>query len=70
MKHTLLKERNPVERLLALVAKHGTQKEAAREVGISAVYFGDMLAGKRAPGPAVLEKLGLRRAIVEREGAK
>lgn len=69
MKHTLLREQNPVDRLRALVAKHGTQKDAAREVGINPVYFGDILAGKRAAGPAVLQKLGLRRAIVE-DGAK
>ena len=32
----------------------GSQREFARQAGVSAVYVGDVLAGKRAPGKAIL----------------
>lgn len=36
----------------------------ASELGISAVYLMNIYKQRRDPGPAVLEKLGLRREIV------
>jgi transcriptional regulator with XRE-family HTH domain len=39
-------------------------KALAEELGISAVYLSDIFNGKRDPGPAVLEKLGLEREVL------
>ena len=36
----------------------------AREVGITKSYMGDILKGKRTPGPKVLRYLGLQCAII------
>lgn len=41
-----------------------TQAQLARELGIKASYLSDILRGKRAPGPQVLEALGLERVFV------
>ena len=38
--------------------------ELAEELGISAVYLSHIYNGKRDPGPAVLDKLGLQRETV------
>ncbi len=40
------------------------QSELAEELGISKVYLGDILKGKRDPGDAVLSKLGLERIVM------
>lgn len=42
-----------------------TQKEVAEEAGITPQYLGDVLSGKRAPGPSVLNYLGLETAFVQ-----
>jgi transcriptional regulator with XRE-family HTH domain len=39
-------------------------RQFARDLGISAVYLSHIYNGKREPGPAVLNKLGLARQIV------
>ena len=39
----------------------GTQTAVADELGISKPYLNDILSGKRAPGPSVLQRLGLRK---------
>ncbi len=49
-----------VARLRALCNEHGTQKAAAAAIGITAIYFSDVMSGKRNPGPKVLTALGLR----------
>ena len=50
-------------RLRDLVQAHGSQRAAARHLGISPQYVCDLLKGRREPGPAVLKKLGLRRDV-------
>jgi transcriptional regulator with XRE-family HTH domain len=45
------------------VEQTGTQAALARELGITAVYLGDVLSGKREPGPKILDALGIRRVI-------
>lgn len=42
-----------------------TQRELAAEVGVSQQHLNDVLAGRRPPGPAVLNYLGLEKAYVE-----
>jgi hypothetical protein len=46
------------------VKKAGSQKEAARTLGISAQYFNDILQGRRDASDNILKKLGLERRIV------
>ena len=36
-----------------------TAREYAAELGISPAYLSDIYAGKREPGPAILDRLGL-----------
>lgn len=61
--------------LRALVKQHGTQRAAAKYLGISHGYLHDLLNGRRGdvngPGPKVLEALGLMREtrVIRRPGA-
>jgi len=50
-----------------LVQLHGTQRDAALTIGISPNYFSDLLHGRRVCSDRILDKLQLRRVIVERE---
>jgi transcriptional regulator with XRE-family HTH domain len=55
------------ESVVALLKKkqaNSTQAEFAAVIGISAQYLGDIYGGRRAPGPAVLEFLGLQKAYI------
>lgn len=50
--------------------KHATgnsQAQWAREHGISPGYVNDVLNGRREPGKAILEALGLERVVSYRE---
>ncbi len=38
-----------------------TKKRYAEEIGVSAQYLGDVLHGRRSPGPAILEYLHLEK---------
>jgi transcriptional regulator with XRE-family HTH domain len=60
-----MKEIDPLARLQAFVAKHPTQGAAADALEISGAYLSDLLKGRREPSPAILERLGLRRVVVE-----
>ena len=60
-----IKEIDPLETLRAFVSKHETQGAAADALEISGAYLSDLLKGRREPSPAILEKLGLRRIVVE-----
>lgn len=35
----------------------------AQELGISKQYLCDVLAGRREPGPAILEAMGIKRTV-------
>jgi transcriptional regulator with XRE-family HTH domain len=52
-----------VKLLQRRVQTAGTQAALAKELGITAAYLGDVLNGKRKPGPTVLNALGFRRVI-------
>lgn len=54
---------DPSRMLAALVAKHGTQKRAAAAIGVSVVYFHDVLKGHRPAGAKILKALGLVKVI-------
>lgn len=51
-------------RLSRLARQHGTQAALADRLGISAVYLGDVLKGKQAPGPKLLKALGIKRVTL------
>ncbi len=48
------------------VAKAGSQKNAAKSLGISTQYMNDLIRERRDFSDAVLAKLGLERRIVKR----
>lgn len=41
----------------------GSQAALAAEIGVSPQHLGDLLAGKREPGPRLLARLGLVRVV-------
>jgi hypothetical protein len=43
-----------MKKLRALVREHGSQQKAADVMGVSRIYFGEVLRGTRAPGPKIL----------------
>lgn len=51
-------------RLLRKRCEGSTQSAVAHELGISAAYLADLLAGNRTPGDKVLSALGLTRHTV------
>ena len=54
-----------VARLRALCKEAGTQQDAAKRLGCSAPHVVDLLRGRRRFSDAMLEKLGLRRTVIE-----
>jgi DNA-binding transcriptional regulator YdaS (Cro superfamily) len=51
------------ELLYRMVKRAGSRSALAKEIGVSPAYIGDVLLGKRDPGPAILNVLGLRRQV-------
>lgn len=49
--------------LEAEVGRSGSRKEAAKKLGVSAQYLGDVLNNKREPGKKILDALKLRKVI-------
>jgi len=66
-----MKHERVLERLGREVKEAGSRRKWAIQHGISAQYVGDVLQGKRPPGPLILRALGLERTISfqERRGA-
>lgn len=48
-------------RLSRRASEAGSQRKLAEVIGVSPVYLGDVIRGRRDPGPAILEWLGLER---------
>lgn len=64
-----MKPIDPLERFWAVVKQEGNQKRAAAKLGISPVYFGDMLHGRRDISDRMLAKVGLKRIVVPADKA-
>ena len=64
MKKKLITLHQFIDLLSDEVKKAGSQKDLAKKFGVSAQYVSDVLNGKREPGEAILEPLGLRKVIV------
>lgn len=54
-------------RLAAVIARTGSQKAAARELGVSAAYLNDVVRGRRAMSARLARALGLERVTIYRE---
>lgn len=48
-------------KLRAVIAETGSQRKAAKALGISGPYVNDLLRGRRNPGPALLRRMGLEK---------
>ena len=59
-----MRYQTPLDTLHKLVLEHGTQRAAAKHLGISQAYFCDMLNGRRDVSGRMLSKLGFRRVVV------
>lgn len=55
-----------VARIRREVDGAGSQAALARRWGLSPGYLHDVLAGRTAPGPRILERLGLRLEVAYR----
>ena len=47
-----------------------TAKELANDLGITPQYLSDIYSGRREPGPALLEALGLKKEVLYTKEAK
>lgn len=59
--------RNVVIQMLILRKGERTQVELATDLGVSAQYLGDVLAGRRDPGKAILNAMGLEKIVDYRQ---
>lgn len=55
-------DRDIRRRLCRLVARAGSQRVLAAQIGVSQAYLSDVLRAHRAPGPRILAYLKLRRS--------
>ncbi len=56
-----------IELLHRLIEKEGSQRKAARKIGVSVGSVNHVLTGREDPGPAILDFLGLERVILYRK---
>lgn len=61
-----LTERDALAALVALVETHGSQTAVAQRMNVSIPYINDLIHGRRSFSDAMLERLGLRRVVVDR----
>lgn len=60
-------DKSDVIRLLEEEVKRlGSQRALADRLGVTPAYLGDVLRGRRDPGPAILEALGLEKDVIYR----
>lgn len=50
-----------LSRLRRDVVAHGSQQDAAKELGVSEQYLSDVLRRRREPGAAILSAMGFQR---------
>ncbi len=50
--------------LATLAENAGSMAELARQIGVSGQFVGDLVSGKKKPGPKVLDKLGVKAMTV------
>ena len=69
-KRKTLTEAQVLKRVMDEIARHGTQKAFAVEVGISPAYLHDAITGRRALPEKVLDFIQIERATEYREIVK
>jgi predicted DNA-binding protein (UPF0251 family) len=52
-----------IDTLKVIIAKAGSQKQAAKDLGISTAYLCDVLHKRRDPGRKIAAALGMRKVI-------
>jgi len=62
----VMKKDDVVKLLAREVGKAASRRQWARATGISSVYVDDVLNGRREPGKAILDALGLVRVVTYR----
>jgi hypothetical protein len=60
-----MREMNALDALQRFRDQFETNKDAAKALGVTPVYFGDLLRARRDISPRILQKLGLRKAVVK-----
>lgn len=58
-----------LHRIRVIVLACKTQADAAKKLGVSAQYLGDVLANRREPGKKILKRLKIKK-VVGYEAAK
>ncbi len=53
-----------IKHLQSKIAEHGTQREYAAALGVSAAYLSDVLNKRRDPGRRFLDAVGFERVIL------
>lgn len=61
---------DPLALLRARIEAANSQKLAADALGVSEAYLSDIVRGHKAPGPKILNALGLERVVTYREKGK
>ncbi len=61
-----MNQQSVLKLLEARIADAGSAKDLARRLGISETYLSNVRRGHQAPGPLLLETLGLERVVVYR----
>ena len=59
-----------IEAIDRLTKKHGTETVAAELLGVSQSYFSNIRSGRRRPGFAILQALGMQAVITYRKAAR
>jgi plasmid maintenance system antidote protein VapI len=62
----MAQEIDALDRLHRFVEQHGTQKAAAKALKITPAYLSDLINMRRDLSKQMLEKLGLRRTVVQK----
>lgn len=58
------------EKILKIVSDCGSQKEAAKKMGVSLSYLNDYLSGRREAGGKILSALEVKRVLYYESTAK
>ncbi len=56
-------ESDVIDLVRSEVARAGSMRELSRQWNVSCAYISDLIRGRRVPGPAILDPLGLERRV-------
>lgn len=61
---------NVLAKIQAAVSAVGSQRQYAKQIGVSTAYLNDVLNRKREPGEKILHPLGLRKVVIYKEASE